>query len=242
MTMVTETHPYNLREAIPDETRLLIVGTAPPPWFSNPGCIDRRGRRDFDFFYGSEKSFMWKKLLNNIAEEIDGEKLFADDASSKDRCGAARKFLQHHKIWMRDVLQTYHRKDGKECSASDSDIEPEQLTDFRSIFNLRKLSVIAFTSEQSAKWTFEAIEKQGLTTTEEYKEKFASWKNIQITKSTRESDVKKKFEQPFLKAAIGQRGIEFYILPTPTGRSRIGLKMHDKQTVYKNVLLTHNNT
>jgi G:T/U-mismatch repair DNA glycosylase len=236
MTVVTETHPYNLREVIPDETRLLIVGTAPPPWFSNPACIGKRGRRDFNFFYGSDKNFMWKKLLNNIAEEIDGEKLFADDASSDDRYSAAHTFLQDHKMWMRDVLQTYHRKN--ECSSFDRDIEPEQLTDFRPIFNLPKLSAIAFTSEQAAKWTFEGLEKQGLTTVEVYKDELARWKNIQIAEATRESDIRKKFEQPFLKALIGLRETKFYILPTPTGRSRIGLKMHDKQTVYKNVLIT----
>jgi hypothetical protein len=49
MTTKIETHPYNLRETIPDETRLLIVGTAPPPRFSNPACGGMRGL-DFDFF------------------------------------------------------------------------------------------------------------------------------------------------------------------------------------------------
>src|ERR1700693_4108094 len=137
MPTVTETHPYNLspKFSIPDDTRLLIVGTAPPPRFSNPASKDRRGL-DFDFFYGSEDNYMWE-FLDNIAEEIDDEKLFADDASSEDCCDAARKFLQRHKIWMCDALQTYHRKEGMEWSASDADIVPEQLTDFRVIFNLR---------------------------------------------------------------------------------------------------------
>jgi hypothetical protein len=84
MMATKETHPYNLRETIPDETRLLIVGTAPPPRFSNPACKGTRPL-DFDFFYGSEDNYMWE-FLENISKEIDRKKLFADDASSEECC------------------------------------------------------------------------------------------------------------------------------------------------------------
>jgi hypothetical protein len=55
----TETHPYN-SEPIPDNVRLLIVGTAPPPRFSNPQCEGVGAHKlDFEFFYGSGHNNMW---------------------------------------------------------------------------------------------------------------------------------------------------------------------------------------
>jgi hypothetical protein len=72
------THPYNKGELIPPDTRVLIVGTAPPPRFHDPKEL--RGD-DFDFFYGSEDNFMWE-YLDKIAEEIDGAKLFSRTSPS----------------------------------------------------------------------------------------------------------------------------------------------------------------
>ena len=79
---------------------------------------------------------MWV-FLENIAQENSGKKLFVGGASSDEWCRAARDFLRLHKLWMRDVLQTYQRNDGKECSPSDRDIvlpKSEHCTDFRAIF------------------------------------------------------------------------------------------------------------
>jgi hypothetical protein len=61
MTEIMEHHPYNHREEVPQETRLLIIGTAPPPRFSNPAFRIMK-ELDFDFFYGSEDNYMWEFL------------------------------------------------------------------------------------------------------------------------------------------------------------------------------------
>jgi hypothetical protein len=83
-----ETHPYNLREAIPSRTKVLLLGTAPPPRFSSPSCGEMRGL-DFDFFYGSEDNYMWV-FLDDIAERIDGRKLFEEEFSSPQCSDVAR--------------------------------------------------------------------------------------------------------------------------------------------------------
>lgn len=236
---MNETHPYNLREKIPSDTHLLVVGTAPPPRFShNSTCGGMRGL-DFDFFYGSEDNYMWQ-FLEEIAEEVDEKKLFVVD-SPDDCTRAARHFLQRHKVWMHDVLQVYRRKSGRKCSASDVDIEFKEFADFRSIIEpSTHLNAIAFTSEQAAKWTFEALRDQNLisqTSHDMFEEKLSQWKSIKITATDRERDIKRKFELPFLKLDVDRRAIDFYLLPSPTGRSRVGLRIGDKKNIYKNVMI-----
>jgi len=237
MTTIIETHPYNLRETIPDETRLLLVGTAPPPRFSNPACGGMRGY-DFDFFYGSEDNYMWE-FLENIAEEIQQKKLFAEGASSEQCCDAARVFLRRYKLWMCDVLQRYQRKAGKGTSASDADIDPPALTDctdFRSIIASHScLNAIAFTSEKAAEWTFQ---KLGGSELDRYKKVLPEWRKIEKNVPLEEY-ASRKYQQAVLQHRIEQQDINFYILPSPTGRSQMkGLCTKEKQKIYKYVLFT----
>jgi hypothetical protein len=156
-----EKHPYNLCEKIPDDTRVLIVGTAPPPRFSKDtcGCL-REG--DFTFFYGAEENYMWWGLLNQIAKEIEQNEFLDEGMSNEQCCSAARAFLRRRKLWMRDVLQIYHRNEGAECSSDDSDIVRDKLTEFRPILELRDLRILALTSEKAAEWTFDALYEQKL--------------------------------------------------------------------------------
>ncbi len=115
-----EKHPYN-SEPMPANVRLLIVGTAPPPRFSNPQCEGVRAHKlDFNFFYGSGDNNMWL-LLNKIAAN-EGRALPNDEASAHEYGEAAREYLRRNPLWMKDVLQTYRRKTGRECSSADDDI------------------------------------------------------------------------------------------------------------------------
>lgn len=113
-----EKHPYNLEEIghIPEGTRLLIVGTAPPPRFSLPRS-ERKGPvgKDIDFYYGSSDNDMWR-----ILEELSDEKF--NRQSKEDSREAMCNFLRTHRMWMRDILQTYRRKPDHETSASDNHI------------------------------------------------------------------------------------------------------------------------
>jgi hypothetical protein len=184
---------------------LLIVGTAPPPRFSLPKTVERGGLKtdDVDFYYGSYDNYMWV-LLENIAEDIDGETLSLSDLSS-DKCpDVMRDFLWRHKLWMRDVLQTYERKKGKETSPYDSDIVrpiATQFTEFRPIFSkLSHLATVAFTSEQAAAWTYEALHDQGLIE-QACEKQFTQWKSMDVDLSVREY-IELKLRHRFCEAAF----------------------------------------
>lgn len=237
MEMKLEIHPYNLTELIPPGTRMLIVGTAPPPRFSFPrgtDWSDLEDPRDTDFYYGSLRNNMWK-FLDVVQDDVDGEKLLAlDPLRRRDKM---RDFLRRHGIWMKDVLQTYNRKPGKklgkEPSASDADFGEKTFTDFRPIFAANKnLTTVAFTSEKAAEWTFEALGQQTLLPLEQFK---AAQSKRKVTKKT--SGIK-VFEQPLLSASVGDRELIFYVLPTPAnfaGRMK-GLTSAIKKQTYRQVL------
>uniref|UniRef100_Q07QI6 Uncharacterized protein n=1 Tax=Rhodopseudomonas palustris (strain BisA53) TaxID=316055 RepID=Q07QI6_RHOP5 len=157
-----EQHPYNnIRESDPHRTIALIIGTAPPPRFSNPMCREER-ELDFQFFYGSEDNYMWVFL----EEALEQRKMLLDEMSSGACCQIAREMLERHRLWMCDVLQQYRRKPGRACSASDNDIIPPPdavFNDFAKVFSERPhLTGLAFTSQLAASWTLQALESQRL--------------------------------------------------------------------------------
>lgn len=226
MESLIEIHPYNDREVIPPDTKTLIIGTAPPPRFSNPAC---GGERDLDvsFFYGSEENYLWWEILNSIAKDIEADQLFTDEDTKQECIGKMRGFLKRRRMWMRDILQRYQRKEP--CSAADDKIRPIEFTDFSTTFKEAAcLSAIAFTSEQAAKWTFKAFIEQGLIN----KEGFDAYPKLR----KKEEAPIEKYKQPCFVTGIEQRTIRFYLLPTPTGRSRVGLRISDKSNIYKSVL------
>jgi G:T/U-mismatch repair DNA glycosylase len=237
MATITEDHPYNSREAIPERTRLLIVGTAPPPRFSKSQCRGSphckcRDDLDFDFFYGSGKNYMWQFLGIDIAKEIEGYSLFTDKTSDDDCCRAARAFLQRHGIWMRDVLQAWHRR--VECSSEDKDIVPEKFIEFESVFRNESLLAVACTSEQAAKWTLDALDKQGFGN---HQAKLGKWKEGKIGQTSRKLDIEAKYQRPFFRLPFGQRHVEFYVLPSPANTARWGgMTLCEKLSIYRNVL------
>lgn len=210
-------HPYNTREPIPENTCVLIVGTAPPPRFNDPKSL--RGD-DFDFFYGSEDNYMWEHL-DKIAEEIDGAKLFGQAETVADGktkviytdtndqcCEIVRSFLRTHHLWMKDILQEYARKAGKEHLASDDAIEepdPSACTDFVSLLtDNHRVSTLAFTSRQAAIWTMKRLSHQGVLQRDQLNDLIRRVKN-------------QKERGEFWNGSILNRDMKFILLPSPAG-------------------------
>ena len=185
---------------------------------------------DADFYYGSEDNYMWWEILDSIAKHagIEDKALFTDKDSNEKCIETMKAFLTRHKIWMRDILQKYKRTDPH--SAADDKITPIDFADFSNTFKMAPfINKIAFTSEKAAKWTFQAFIEQGLIKQEEF-DAYPKWKMLQ------NDNPREKHEQPCFVTNLEGREIRFYILPTPTGRSRTALKIKDKISIYKSVL------
>lgn len=231
MEKAKERHPYNLRYEIPEDTRVLIVGTAPPPRFTSLKCRNKKSCKcrndlDFDFFYGSGSNNMWWFL-----EKLAGKSLFDENMTSARCCIIARDFLRQNNFWMRDVLQFFRRKPGKNCSADDNNIVAPmfvECTDFKTTFEKHAfIKKIAFTSEQAAKWTFKRLEHQELIP-----------KGTNILREVRQDDenyINKKFLTQRWRGIIEGRDISFFVLPSPSPRSGV-VGEKDKLTIYEKVL------
>lgn len=203
-----EIHPYNSLNQVPENTRLLIVGTAPPPRFTSADCLKnqpckRKSDLDFDFFYGSGENWMWE-FLRNIACKRFNAKICTNEMTSDECRQSAQEFLRCNNIWMQDVLQTFRRT--TLCSASDDHIDIEwkntRLTDFGGIFDrCASLNTIAFTSLKAAQWTYKAFEDENL-----------------IDSGTRDRAVRTCQARQAFRGRIKQRHITFLRLPSPSGR------------------------
>lgn len=227
-TKITERHPYNELYPVPDDTETLIIGTAPPPRFSNPALGGIRDG-DADFYYGSEDNCLWWDIFDAINKKLTGKNLFTDKDWEQRHCiGTMQQFLKSQKLWMRDILQTYDRDDP--CSPSDDRITRIAFADFRRQLKAPSIRKIAFTSEKAVEWTLEAFEEQSLITPE--KRKDATLK----LKAWRGADAPGKYQQSCFEASPGRSWIRFFVLPTPTARSRAGLKIADKVDIYQRVL------
>lgn len=201
----TERHPYN-SEPLPANVRLLIVGTAPPPRFSNPQCEGVRAHKlDFSFFYGSGHNSMWL-WLNKIAAD-QGRALPNDEASAQEYGEAARAYLRRNRLWMKDVLQTYRRKTGRECSSADDDIItplPGECVNFAEVLVQHpSIEALAFTSHRAFEWSLMAMEQSA---------------RLSAYRKPRRNDRAHRTE-PFDRMKIGGREIKFFLLPSPSGRA-----------------------
>lgn len=234
-----EIHPYNnnVSNQIPDETKLLVVGTAPPPRFTNSQAGGMRGL-DFDFYYGSEDNYMWE-FLENISKRKFSQPLFQDDFSSDQCCDSARSFLKERKIWMRDVLQEFQRKEGKDgkVSAADTNITPIKFSSFREVLRTKSISKFAFTSEKAAEWSLSALRDEGLLESpERYFTLFKEWRSLGRGLSI-DQYIENRFRKPFAEGAVEGRNISFYILPSPTSRTPVeGFSLARKEEIYESVL------
>jgi hypothetical protein len=181
---------------------------------------------------------MWE-FLDNIAERIEGKRLFEESFLSDQCCAAAGAFLQRRKIWMHDVLERYRRKPGRECSASDDDIVPPpgaEFTRFRTLLDSVSIAKFAFTSERAAEWTFLALKNEGLlTSSANYTNAFLRWRSIDRLLPIEEF-LERKYMEPFMCCVI-DRDVSFFILPSPSARAPVrGLTLQRKQAIYEYVL------
>lgn len=238
MTERLETHPYNTLHPIPANTETLIVGTAPPPRFSEPRLRSPLQKKlDFDFFYGSGENYMWE-ILRDIAKSRFNKTILLNSQSAEECTKEARQFLQTHNIWMRDVLQTYRRMPRKSASASDGDIIPPPdatFSDFRNVFVNEMITKIAFTSEDAAKWTIAAILNQNLISSDhEFVAGVTNWKE---GKGQLPADYRlEKYKSPFHHTKIYGREVAFYILPTPSPHGIKNMNIARKTELYEQAL------
>ena len=101
--IMNEIHPYNDYSSIPKGTRLLIIGTAPPPRFSKPRPENwKLPSGDVDFYYGSKDNLLW----NDIFSELYRESFPLGHNPSADK---RRSFLKSQKLWMHDICEQYTR-------------------------------------------------------------------------------------------------------------------------------------
>jgi G:T/U-mismatch repair DNA glycosylase len=211
-----ETHPYNTSEIIPEGTCLLIIGTAPPPRFSEPKNLEQG---DVDFFYGSKSNQLWSDIFRSLY----GDQFFlpSPDKSREFR----RQFLINHRIWVVDVLQTYRRKDGKEKSASDSDLVPVTYTKFGPIFRRHStIDTVVITGAKAETWTGRQMSKEGLILTEKF------------SQDTQGQPIPRHWR---LKISLdgAQREIDAHTLPSPSAGNWMSYTDDEKLQMYKDVLL-----
>lgn len=232
MERLTEKHPYNCLEAIPDNASTIIVGTAPPPRFSRPDMSLLAG--DTCFYYGSKSNRMWQLLSG-----ITGTSLLEESDNVRRRANW-HHFLTVNELWMYDVLQQYKRKTGKETSARDADIEEFDLTDFRAVFAAkRRISKIAFTSQQAADWAFQKLSASATQLEARYRAAISRRNEICKHLRSDEDRIAQKYGGPVLSEYIEGREIAFFILPTPTRMSggMKGLNEKAKEKIYAKVLM-----
>jgi len=172
---------------------------------------------------------MWP-VLEEIAEEKDGLKLFQDDYSSEKCSAIAREFLGRHGLWMLDVLNTYERKPRRVMSAADTDIVPpkkKNFLEFRTVFaSCLSLRMVVFTSQQAARWTFNALFEQQLA------EKFSVSKALETWRSSpKQGSV---YATPIATFSVFETNVSFFILPSPSSASPE--PYHSKKAVYRTVL------
>jgi hypothetical protein len=145
-----------------------------------------------------------------------------DETEAQEYRKAARDYLIKNGLWMKDVLQTYRRKPGRECSSSDDDIIeplPGQCINFAEVVMQHPLiEALAFTSHKAARWSFMAMGPPDRLRA--YCERSPNDRTMDLT-------------EPFHRTRIGGREIKFFLLPSPSGRAVSNSEAID---IYKAVL------
>lgn len=214
--MPLEQHPYNALE-IPPDTRLLIVGTAPPPRFSLPrpqsGALRDLG--DADFFYGSDSNYLWTYLMLAAGEPELAEP-YSKEVEDEDTERLMREYLCSHRMWMQDVLQVYSRKYGKQDSSFDSDIAiSESRTKFTNFFTVfddgKMIEKVVFTSVTAADWFF----RRALPT--HCDDKAARYKKLFLdADAARRARGDQGITEKFCSENFSGRVIDFYVASSPS--------------------------
>jgi G:T/U-mismatch repair DNA glycosylase len=174
--------------------------------------------------------------MNEIAAE-QGAPLPPDGAEPEQYGAAARSFLKKHKIWMKDVLQTYQRKKDP-CSASDGNIErprPEDCTNFLEVLKEHpSICRMVFTSKLACEWTFMAMRDEKLA--QDHRDALKN-QSGQHQGKTEDGDLDFKTCKPLLVAEIHGRQVSFFIAPSPSGGNG-GLREDQKREAYKRLLFS----
>lgn len=203
---MVEYHPYISREAIPTGTRVLIVGTAPPPRFSKNPKVLKAG--DVDFFYGSRDNQLWHMILSPI---------FGVDFKHKSENAARvvmQNFLSRHRIWMTDILAQYRRK---KDDASDHNLIPATFTDLNAIFEAhRSIAGLVITGEYAEKWVGCQLEIQGLFQSGQV------WRNRLAMPRPRT-----------LTLGLDQRSVNVFTLPSPSRANNRVYALAKKVQMYR---------
>ncbi|MCP3446143.1 hypothetical protein [Bradyrhizobium sp. CCGUVB14] len=175
---------------------------------------------DFKFFYGSGHNNMWL-WLNEIAAG-QGRALPNDDASAHEYGEAARAFLRQNGLWIKDVLQTYRRKAGRDCSSSDDDIVrllPGECTNFVEVLVQHpSIEALAFTSHRASEWSLMAMGQP-----------VRSSAYRRVGRNDRAMDR----TLPFDRIEVGGREIKLFLLPSPSGRA---ISHSEAITIYRTIL------
>ena len=122
--MFRHLHPYE--PFIPIKTKTLIIGTIPPPRFSNGPLFEE----DVDFCYGSKYGLLWP-LIDKIYN------LQLEFKNNVDAVQQRKAFLTKYKIGICDMVESCERKRN---DASDLGMENILLRDL--LFHLKKNPII----------------------------------------------------------------------------------------------------
>ncbi|RXG84823.1 hypothetical protein EAS61_37810 [Bradyrhizobium zhanjiangense] len=149
---------------------------------------------------------MWL-WLNKIAAD-QGRALPNDETSAQEYGEAARDYLRRNRLWMKDVLQTYQRKTGRECSSADDDIIkplPGECVNFAEVLVQHpSIEALAFTSHRAFEWSLMAMGQSA---------------RVRAYRERRRNDRTIDRIQPFDRIKIGDRETKFFLLPSPSGRA-----------------------
>lgn len=122
--MFLHKHPY--KPFIYNDTKKLIVGTLPPPRFSNGELLEK----DVDFCYGSYYNSLWLYIdkIHDLSLRYD---------NSKEAIKERKDFLLQHKIGICDIVNSCERQ---KIDASDLGMQSIKLRDL--IGYLKKFPII----------------------------------------------------------------------------------------------------
>lgn len=141
-------HPYE--PILNNSTKLLIVGTLPPPRF----CQKEFKPKDVNFCYGSQDNLFWQ-ILNNIFN------LNLTFYNSTEAINERKEFLINNKIGVCDIVESCYRN---KFDASDLTMENIILRDIlKYLKDYKNIETIIFTggnSKNSSEYFFKRVLKK----------------------------------------------------------------------------------
>jgi G:T/U-mismatch repair DNA glycosylase len=217
---MNEIHPYNNYLSIPESTRLLIIGTAPPQRFSK--CFGSRpdswklpSEEDVDFYYGSKDNLLWSHILSELYREVFPR----DKKSSAD---SRRSFLKSQKFWMHDICEQYTRVGS---GAADDDLDILLYADLRRILEEHDtINKLVFTGGKAEVWSGKQMEIQKLIRPYEFGASGISTKSMPRQRSLS------------IATNHGERKIQTFTVPSPSPQTLRSYSLDDMIALYRTAL------